>query len=323
MLSTNTSTRLRIGLAATVWVLLLSACGLSQNTTLSAVKAAGIQPVAELKDVALTVGSKEFDEQIILSQITIAALQAAGAAPVDKTGLQGTGTTRTALTSGQIDLYWEYTASAWFSILGQTKPLAGNDLYEAVSAKDLADHKIVWLPAAPLNDTYAIAVNSAFAKESGIKTLSQMSDYIAKNPAAGSLCVENEFLQRDDGLSGMKTAYAMQGLQSKLMGVAVVYSQVAEGKACNFGEIYSTDGRIGSLDLVTLTDDKGFFKTYNPAPTVRLETLTKYPELKTLLEPVIAKLDTQTMTRLNAEAAAGKSPRDVAITWLQANGFIG
>jgi osmoprotectant transport system substrate-binding protein len=203
----------------------------------------------------------------------------------------------------------------------QRSPVLVKVLRFGGAARRVADR--LELPAAPLNDTYAIAVNSAFAKESGIKTLSQMSDYIAKNPAAGSLCVENEVLQRDDGLSGMKTAYAMQGLQSKLMGVAVVYSQVAEGKACNFGEIYSTDGRIGSLDLVTLTDDNGFFKTYTPAPTLRLETLTKYPELKTLLEPVIAKLDTQTMTRLNAEAAAGKSPRDVAITWLQANGFIG
>lgn len=320
-MSRHTSVRLKLCLVTTVGLLVTTGCGLSQTRTLSTVEAAGIQPIDGLKGVTLTVGSKEYDEQVILSQIAIGALQAAGAKPVDKTGLQGTGTVRTALTSGQIDLYWEYTASAWFSILKETKAPAG-DLFEAVAKKDLAENKISWLPAAPLNDTYAIAVGDAFAKQSGITTMSEMAQYLAAHPDAGTLCVENEFNQRDDGLSGMKTAYGMKNLTPKLMGVAVVYDQVAAGKICNFGEIYSTDGRIVSLNLRVLKDDKSFFSAYNAAPITRLETLEKYPELKDLLSPIAAKLDTETMTKLNAEAAEGKSPRDVALGWLRSEGFI-
>lgn len=323
MSATNTSLKLKLGITATLCALATSACGLGQDTTLSEVTAAGIEPIAELEGVSFIVGSKEYDEQIILSQIAIGALQAAGADPSDKTGLQGTGTTRTALTSGQIDLYWEYTASGWFGILGETKTYDGDDLYKAVAEKDLAENDIAWLPKAPLNDTYAIALGKEFAESSGLTTLSEMADYIEKNPDEATICVENEFQQREDGLSGMKAEYGMDELTQKLMGVSVVYSQVAEGKACNFGEIYSTDGRIVSLDLVVLEDDKSFFKAYNPAPTVRVETLEEYPALEELLAPIAAELDTETMTRLNAEAAEGKSARDVALDWLRSEGLIG
>ncbi len=321
MMTIRKSRSVRLCLVAIAGLLVTTGCGLSQSTALSTVKGAGIKPIDGLKGVTLTVGSKEYAEQIILSQIAIGALQAAGAKPVDKTGLQGTGTVRTALESGQIDLYWEYTASAWFDSLKQTKAPAGS-LFAAVAKKDLASNRIVWLPAAPLNDTYAIAIGQAFAKQSGITTMSQMAQYLASHPDSGTLCDETEFNQRADGLSGMEAAYGMKDLKPEVMGVAVVYDQVAAGKVCNFGEIYSTDGRIVSLKLTVLKDDKSYFSAYNAAPIVRLDTAQKYPELKGLLAPIAAKLDTATMTKLNAEAAAGESPRNVALGWLRSEGFI-
>lgn len=314
---------LKVGVAATTCVLLTSACGVSQSTSATDFAGGSITPISQLKDVGLTVSSKEYDEQIILSQIAIVALQAAGAKVKDETGLQGTGTVRKALTSGQADIYWEYTGSAWFEILGQTQSYPGPELYKSVSDLDLSKNQISWLAAAPMNDTYAIGVTKKFAEETGVKSLSEMAAYIEKNPSEGTMCVENEFLQRPDGLAGMKNAYGMQNIETKLMGGSVVYTQLASGNTCNFGDIYSTDGRIVGLDLLPLHDDKAFFPTYNPAVTMRQETLQKYPEIKALLEPIAAKLDDKTITVLNSQAADGTKPHTIAVNWLKTEGLIG
>ncbi|WP_427008569.1 glycine betaine ABC transporter substrate-binding protein [Pseudarthrobacter sp. H2] len=315
----------RSGLVVTAaaFVLIASACGVVPSTNAKDFVGGSIKPISQLKDASLTVSSKEYDEQLVLSQIAITALQAAGANVKDKTGLQGTGTVRKALTSGQADLYWEYTGSAWFEILGQTETHPGRELYKKVSDMDLTTNKISWLAAAPMNDTYAVAVTKTFSEQTGIKSISDMAAYVEKNPAAGTMCVENEFLQRPDGLSGMKEKYGIQNIETKLMGVSVVYTQLAAGNTCNFGDIYSTDGRIVGLNLIPLQDDKEFFPSYNPAVTLRQETLQKYPEIKGLLDPIVAKLDDKTITALNAQAADGMKPRTIAVNWLKSNGFIG
>ena len=316
------STLVKFGIAATC-VLLTSSCATTVTAGGSEFAGGSIEPIAELTDVAFTVGSKEYDEQLVLSQIAIVALEAAGAKVKDQTGLQGTGTVRKALTSEQIDLYWEYTGTGWFEILAQTQPYQAAELYTVTSEMDLATNKISWLAAAPMNDTYAIGVTQKFSKESGITSISEMADYIESNPGSDTLCVESEFLQRPDGLAGMLTAYGMQEMESMKMGGAVIHTQLATGDTCNFGAINSTDGRLVGLKLMSLEDDKGFFPAYNPAVTLREETLQKYPSIKDLMEPIAAKIDTLTITELNSQAADGTSPRTVAENWLRAEGLIG
>ncbi|MBC7763523.1 MAG: glycine/betaine ABC transporter substrate-binding protein [Candidatus Saccharibacteria bacterium] len=303
-------------------VLITSACSATPAST-SATTAGSIKPVAKLKGVALTVGSKEYDEQLILGQIAIAALEAAGATVKDQTGLQGTGTVRTALTSGQIDLYWEYSGTGWFSLLGQTDPHPAAELYKLTSAMDLAKNKISWLAAAPMNDTYAIGVTNKFSKASGVKSISDMVAYTASHPGSDTLCVESEFLQRPDGLPGMEKAYGLKDMIPKKMGGAVIYTELATGTTCNYGAINSTDGRLVSLGLMSLKDDKGFFPAYNPAVTMTQATLQKYPEIKALLEPIAAKIDDKTITTLNSQAAEGTKPRTIALNWLKSAGFVG
>src|SRR5690625_7749492 len=72
----------------------------------------------ELSGASITVGSKEFNEQLLLGQIAIQALENAGASVSDQTGIQGTANTRAALEAGEIDMYWEYTGTGWGEILG-------------------------------------------------------------------------------------------------------------------------------------------------------------------------------------------------------------
>src|ERR671916_1903654 len=88
----------------------------------------------DLSDAEYTVGSKEFTEQLILGQITLQALEAAGATVNDQTGLAGSVAARQALESGEIDMYWEYTGTNWLTYLKETKPLPdAQQQYEAVA----------------------------------------------------------------------------------------------------------------------------------------------------------------------------------------------
>ena len=96
----------------------------------------------QLSGAQLSVSSKEFDEQLLLGQIALVALQAAGASPQDKTNITGSSNVRQALTSGAVDLYWEYTGTAWISYLKQTKPIADPQAqYDAVKQADAAEQR--------------------------------------------------------------------------------------------------------------------------------------------------------------------------------------
>lgn len=281
----------------------------------------------KLSGASLAVGSKDFSESIILGQIARLALENEGASVDDKTNIQGSANTRKALTSGEIDLYWEYTGTAWITYLGNTKPLDDpQKQYEAVAKQDLKENNVKWLARAPLNNTYAFAVRSEAANKLGVSTLSDLTRLYKENPEAVTLCVESEFKGRDDGLPGMLKAYGLQDLPQeniKVVETGIIYTQVDKGKTCNFGEVFATDGRIQALGLKVLKDDRRFFPIYNAAPTLMQKTYKKYPEIANVLDPIAAKLDTETMSKLNAQAdVEGRDPEDVAQEWLQKEGFI-
>lgn len=272
------------------------------------------------------VGSKDFTESILLGQITMQVLKANGATVVDKTNIKGSVTTRDALLSGAIDLYWEYTGTGWISYLKNTKPIPDpQQQFDAVAAQDLAKNKVVWADRAPLNNTYAMAVRSDKAKALGITSLSDLARIAREQPAEATFCIESEFSTRDDGMPGMLAAYGITVPKAniKMLETGVIYSETAKGKTCNFGEVFATDGRIAPLGLTVLTDDKNFFPVYNAALTMRQETATKYPKVAELLAPVATKLTTEEMQKLNAQVDdKGLEPADVAKTWLDSQKLL-
>jgi osmoprotectant transport system substrate-binding protein len=303
----------------------VTGCTVSKANGTDSVKSGSIQKIDTLKGATVKVGSKDFDEQLVLGQVAMVALEAAGAKPVDKTNIQGSNNTRLALTGGAIDLYWEYTGTAWISYLKQTKPIEESQKqFEAVVQADAAKG-VTWWDRAPANNTYALAQTQATQAKYGVKTLSDYAALAKKDPAAASLCVESEFQSRDDGFPGVKKAYGFSLASSSehLLDTAVVYTELAKGGTCNFGEVFTTDGRVASLKLNVVRDDKKFFPIYNPALSVRSEVAKKYPGLETLFRPISDKLTTATLLSLNKEVSVdGKKPRAVAEEWMRTEGFI-
>jgi osmoprotectant transport system substrate-binding protein len=247
---------------------------------------------------------------------------AAGATVKDETNTKGSTQTRKKLIDGVTDVVWEYTGTGWINYLGHDKPITDpQKQYDAVKKEDLAKNKLLWGPLAPFNNTYAFAVTDEFAQKNNLKTHSDMAAYIKKNPSA-TVCVESEFAARPDGYPGFKKAYGITGGKLKSLGTGVVYTQLDKGN-CDFGEIFTTDGRLAALGLTVLDDDKGYFPLYNGVPVTRADFDKQHPEMLKVLAPLAKELTTDTMTDLNKKISSDGEPADkIAEDFLKEKGFL-
>ncbi len=92
---------------------------------------------------------------------------------------------------------------------------------------------------------------------------------------------------------------------------------------CNFGEVFSTDGRVSANELTVLEDDKEFFVPYNAALTMRQETLEANPDIETLMAPVSEAITDESITELNAAVDVdGETEADVAAGFLEDNDLL-
>jgi osmoprotectant transport system substrate-binding protein len=288
--------------------------------TLGAVLLAGCTPPEQ----TIRVGSKEYTEQLILGQITLLALQNAGYAVEDKTGVAGSNKVRTALLTKEIDVYWEYTGTGWLSHLQHDKPLTqSQECYESVRNED-RKNGIEWLPYAPFNNTYTVMMRKQQADALGINTLSQLGALLASKPEQLSFAVDHEFTARSDGLPGLEAAYGFTMKEDKtiVMDNAIIYKALKESQA-DIGMGFSTDGRIQAFGLVNIEDDKAFFPAYNPSPNLRTEFADKNPKIVDLLTRIAAKLDNASIMKMNYLVdIEQKIPRDVAQSWMKEQGLL-
>lgn len=259
---TRTSRRaLQLG-ALTGAALLTSGClglGTAGGFVPTGELAGPLSNVKSLDGASISVGSKNFTEQIILGKMAIILLQSDGATVNDLTNIPGSATARAAMLDGQVDAQWEYTGTGWITYLGHDKPITNEQKqYQAVRAEDLKKNDLVWLPPAAMNNTYAFAVTNKVKKQFNITKLSQIKDIPV---GQRTFCVEAELLNRPDGMPGMLKTYGIpEGSgtpvrQLRTFQTGAVYDATAKG-ACNFGEVFTTDGRIVSLHLNVLADDK-------------------------------------------------------------------
>ncbi|WP_240138890.1 glycine betaine ABC transporter substrate-binding protein [Streptomyces sp. MUM 178J] len=304
----------------------LTGCGLKSGSPMADEVSPGTAGRGRpLEGASLTVTSKNFSEQLILGQMIGLIFKAAGAEVLDRTNLPGSISAREAIVNGDADAMYEYTGTAWITYQGNQDPIPDPlEQWQAVRDADLADG-VTWLPASTLDNTYALAISKRHNAEYGLKTLSDAAELARRDPSAVTVCVENEFASRDDGLPGMQQAYGM-GVPAagiKKMDAGIIYTQVSQSDSCLLGEVFTTDGRIKAMDLDTLEDDRRFFPNYNAAPAIHTATLEKWPVIADLLNPVTAKLTTETARELNARVDVdGEDPHEVAKEWLVEEGFI-
>ncbi|MBT2409987.1 glycine betaine ABC transporter substrate-binding protein [Streptomyces sp. ISL-12] len=304
---------------------MITGCGLTSGSPMADdVEPGTIGRGRPLEGADLTVVSKEFTEQLILGAIMGIAFEAAGAEVLDRTGIQGSVGTRAAVENGDADATYEYTGTAWITYLGNSEPVPDPHRQWAAVREADAENGLTWLPAAPMNNTYALAMNQANFEKYRTRTMSEVAALSKEDPGAVTLCVEGEFANRADGLPGLQKTYGMRLPAGNItqMDTGIIYTQTAKG-ACAYGEVFTTDGRIESMHLVVMEDDKKFFPNYNAAPMIRTDTMKKWPAIADVLDPVTRALTNDVARELNAKVDVdGEDPHQVALDWMTEKGFV-
>lgn len=267
----------------------------------------------------ISVGAKNFTEELILGEMYAQVLEGHGLRVARKLNLGGTAIAMEALRRGEIDLYPEYTGTALLTQLKRPPLPDAKAIYAAVKSAYAREYDLTWLDPAPANNTQALATTGPFAAKYNIHTLSQLAT-AAPRLRLGAI---PEFLERSDGLPGLQRVYGgFRFKETRLVDIGLKY------KALLIGDVdvvvaFGTDGEISGDHLTVFTDDKHFWPAYNVAPVVRADTLKTYPAVATYLNTIAPLLTDTVMRTLNdqVEGSQKREAADVASEFIKAHGL--
>lgn len=269
-----------------------------------------INPFSKIKDRVITVASKPMSEQYILGEIMSQLIENQTDINVIRQFGIGGGTTNIhpALLSGDLDMYVEYTGTAWMNVLNQQSQLN----FEQLQQQYQDNYQLQWLGLLGMNNTYAIAIPQSIATQKQIKTYSDL----VRHSVAFDFGAEFEFFERADAYPSLIKVYPFNFAKLHEMDISLRYKAIEEGKV-NAIDAFTTDAQIEALDLQVLVDDKHFFPDYEAGIVIREAVLQQYPELKTVLMQLEGKISTESMRKMNYQLEVLKeTPKEIAQAFL-------
>jgi len=278
----------------------------------------------------IVVASKIDTEGALLGNLAIALLQDHGYGIENRIEIGTTKIVRQALVSGQVDIYPEYTGNGAYFFHMETDPVwtDAKGGYETVRKLDAERNDLVWLTPAPVNNSWAIAVSSAFSTANHLTSLEDFARY-ANSGGRIKLAASAEFVESVSGLPAFQRTYGFDLKQSQLLVLAggdtsATIRAAAEGiSGVNAAMTYSTDGAIAILKMVVLDDPKGAQTLYAPCLVIRGAVLRAHPDLEAILDPPFAALTIDTLRQLSARISVdGEEPAVVAQSYLKEGGFL-
>ena len=272
----------------------------------------------------ITIGSKAFTENRLLAEMMAQLIESkTDIEVIRKTNLGGTTLVFTALQSGDIDLYPEYTGTGWnVQLAYKSKPLSSLQTYIVVKNQFKKQFNILWLSPFGFNNSTALAMKVSVAEKYNITKISDLKNHY-KTIKIG---FAHEFLNRNDGLPGLESFYGFSFPKEHINGIehGLAFNAIETNKV-DIIDLWTTDGKLldTKLDLVFIRDDLNFFPPYQAAPIIRQDTLEKYPQIAVVLEQLAFRIDDATMTKLNhdVEVSLGQFEA-IAASFLKQEGFI-
>jgi osmoprotectant transport system permease protein len=243
----------------------------------------------------ISIASKDFTEQHILVHMVSDLIEDRTDISVERrVNLGGTQVIFSSLKSGDIDMYIEYTGTAYGDTLKYPPKTDMEEVYNTVKKEFKEKFDIEVLKQMGFNNTYVLAVTKETADKYNLKTISDLKS-VASNLIAGTTF---EFLNREDGLPGLMKFYNFNlkntvGLDSSPRYLSLI------NKETDIVDAFSTDGLLKKFELVTLEDDKNFFPPYYAIPVIKSDVLNKYPEVQPIVEELGSILSNEIMMELN------------------------
>lgn len=298
---------------------LLTSLSLAAALALSACGGGGGDPLSGDGDnegsagSQVIIGSADFTESQLIASIYSQALQAEGVSVKEQFNIGSREVYIEALKDSSIDLVPEYTG-ALLSYLDPKSTAATPDSVTA-ELKTKLPEGISMLTPSPAEDKDVVAVTQATADKYNLKTVSDLA------PVAGELVLGGpaEWKTRQQGVVGLRDVYGVnfKDFVSLDAGGTLTMTALTNGQI-QAGDLFSTDPGLKANNLVALKDDKNLFAAENVVPVIKAakqsDTITK------TLDAVSAKLSTDDLISMNAEAATGANLADIAKKWLAGAG---
>ncbi len=271
------------------------------------------------KDKTINIATKPMTEGYILGQMLTELIEQDTDLKVNITNGVGGGTSNIhpAIVKGEFDLYPEYTGTSWEAVL-KKEDSYDESKFDELQKEYKEKYNLEYVNLYGFNNTYGLAVNKDIAEKYNLKTYSDLAK-VSNNLIFGA---EYDFFEREDGYKELQKVYNMDFKKKIDMDIGLKY-QAMKDKKIDVMVIFTTDGQLAISDVVVLEDDKKMYPSYRAGTVVRSEILSKYPELKPVLEKLNNILDDKTMADLNYQVESkGKKPEDVAREYLQEKGLL-
>ena len=262
----------------------------------------------------IRVGSKDFTESVILAEILAQILEKKGI-NVERQLELGGNLAHDALLSNNLDVYPEYTGTAYTAIL-KHQPITDTEKVYAATKREYAETFDLQLsPPLGFSNDFAILVRGDVARQNNLQTISDAVP-LSKNWQAG---FGQDFMSRADGYAGFAETYNFNFTkQPHEMDLSLTYRALQSGELDIIAG-NSTDGLIAALDLFQLSDDKKFFPPYQAVFIARND---KTEILRDVFEKLKDAISTEEMRKLNyAVDGEKRQPRDVAVEWIAGKNF--
>lgn len=267
---------------------------------------------AASNEMALTVGSKRFTESYILAElIRQTAIRAGERGAVHRQGLGNTAIVLSALTTGSIDIYPEYTGTIAREILKLDSVPNLRELNKKLAPMGL-------MASVPLgfNNTYALAMPRALAEQRNIKMLSHLKAHPSLR-----LGLSQEFIGRADGWPGLKRVYGLSWNSPRGLDHGLAYEAVAQGEV-DVIDIYSTDAKIDKYQLTVLADDANYFPRYDAVLLHKADVPSRFPKAWAAITALEDRISDDAMRQMNAAAELAKKPFDQVVAEFLASAKI-
>jgi osmoprotectant transport system permease protein len=263
----------------------------------------------------ITIGSKNFTEQVILGELLAQQIEQKTSFIVKRQfDLGGTFVLHEAVRRGQVDGYVEYTGTAWTAILKRPPISDAQRVWKETAKRYQSQYGLTVFPSLGFDNTFAILVRTGDAQRHHLHTISDLLP-LAPTWRAG---FGFEFLNRRDGYRGLSRRYGLVfRTPPREMDLGLTYRALADGQVDVIAG-NATDGQIASLKLTPLVDDRRYFPPYQAVPVFNSATLRSHPQLVGVLKALGGTLDAATMGELNRQVdLEHRQPAEVVRTYLR------
>jgi osmoprotectant transport system permease protein len=259
----------------------------------------------------VTVGSKDFTESALLAEIVAQMLEARGVTVERRLELGGN-LPHDALVSGTMDLYPEYTGTSYTAILHHAPLTDPRAVYNQVKQEYAEKFNVEVSPPVGFENTFAILVRGEEARRLNLKTISDAAPH-TRSWRAG---FGQDFMSRQDGYPGFSKAYGLNFAEVREMDLSLTYIALSS-RQVDLIAGNSTEGRIATLDLFQLADDRHYFPPYEAIYLVRQDAVARVPALREVLTELANSISTDEMRRLNYEVDGNRrDPKEVIRQWI-------